>query len=171
MNMCLHILSCGQIYINPTSNTIGPTSHGIQAILLKLLLNTIVTNWALDCEMHMPISAMSRKQLLPSKMKAEVLITVLVGLVWCPLLLVVILLYSQSMWPTRTMCCYLSHAKMVDSFIWSLFSFSGMGIKNGKVSWKVGAWGPQKATPPMGVRGRSRLKLKLKLKLFNKNKT
>ena len=22
---------------------------------------------------------------------------------------------------------------------------TGMGIKNGKVSWKVGAWGPQKA--------------------------
>ena len=32
---------------------------------------------------------------------------------------------------------------------------TGMGIKNGKVSWKVGAWGPGK----------------LKLKLFNKNKT
>ena len=28
---------------------------------------------------------------------------------------------------------------------------AGMGIKNGKVSWKMGAWGPQKA--PSGVPG------------------
>ena len=31
-------------------------------------------------------------------------------------------------------------------------SSAGMGIKNGKVSWKVGAWGPQKA-PSGGSRG------------------
>ena len=30
-------------------------------------------------------------------------------------------------------------------------TLSGMGIKNGKVSWKVGVWGPQKA--PSGGQG------------------
>ena len=42
----------------------------------------------------------------------------------------------------------------------------GMGIKNGKVSWKVGVWEPQKA--PSGGQGDGS---PLKLKLFNKNKT
>ena len=49
---------------------------------------------------------------------------------------------------------------------------SGMGITNGKVSGKVGAWGRQKApsggpgsNAPGGGQGQS------PLKLFNKNKT
>ena len=53
---------------------------------------------------------------------------------------------------------------------------AGMGIKNGKVNWKVGAWGPQKApsggpggNAPGGGQGAK--PLNLELKLFNKNKT
>ena len=33
-----------------------------------------------------------------------------------------------------------------------VYPLPGMGIKNGKVSWKVGAWGPQKA--PSGGQGK-----------------